>query len=250
MDTLSGILLHLPPGQLAVAAGIFFLSALIQGMTGFGFVLFSAPMLALITGTKAAIPLITGTAFLSAINLFLSTKRAINYKEISLLLPGSLLAIPAGAWFLLHYDERILRVGLALIILLFAVFSMRGKITVRLKSSLWAFVFGLVSGFCGGAFNANAPAIIIYARLRGWDQSRLKGSMAAFYIITCAVIMISHHVAGLSNLGVYVTALELYPIMYLGTQLGLRITGRMSSLAFERVTQWMLVGLAVLLVVK
>jgi len=202
MHGLGEILLHLPAGQLASAAVIFFLSALLQGMTGFGFVLFSAPLLSMVTGAKVAIPLITCTGFINAITLTLSNRKGIRFKEVGCLLPGSFLAIPLGAWFLHHYDDHVLRLGLAAIIFLFAVYSMLGKMRVHLKSDTWAIPFGMLSGFSGGAFNANAPPVIVYAQLRQWDQKGFKGSLSAYLVVNSAAVMVSHHVAGLSNMGV------------------------------------------------
>jgi hypothetical protein len=164
-----GISAALPPAQLASAAVIFFLSALLQGMTGFGFVLFSAPVLSMVTGTKVAIPLITSTAFINAIILATSNRKGIRFREIGCLLPGSFLAIPLGAWFLHHYDDHVLRIGLALFIFLFAVYSMLGRVRLHLKTDLWPSPSHAL-GLLRRGLQRQRPAVFVYAQLRHWDQ--------------------------------------------------------------------------------
>ena len=106
---------------------IIFLAAFTQGLTGFGFALTSLPLLSFVVGVKEAVPLAALCGFVVNIYLTYQLKAHIDFKEVKLLIVGSVIGIPLGVFFLSEADEHLI------LKIMLIVISCKGNINMQLR---------------------------------------------------------------------------------------------------------------------
>lgn len=233
-----------------IIMAIVFIGAMTQGLTGFGFALISVPLLSVFMDIKSAIPLGALCGLVINAVLFLKFKNDISFSEIRNLIFGAIIGIPAGVIFLRNAPSRILKLLLAFIILLFALFSIAGKIKPRGISRNWGYFYGILSGMLGGAFNTNGPPVLIYSYLQDWDKQKVKASLIGFFTFTSVVIVSSHALAGLITRGIMVQYLYLLPVIAVGIIAGNHLFARISAKTYNKVILYSLIGISLLLIFK
>lgn len=229
---------------------IVFTGALTQGLTGFGFAIITVPLLSLIMDIKIAIPLGAVCGLLINLTLFLNFKKRIDINEIKLLMAGGLTGIPIGAFFLKTAHPELIKILLGSLILVFALFMLSGIKFRRVINLKWGLFFGFLSGVLGGAFNTNGPPVLIYSLVQGWDRHRLKASLAAYFLSTSIVIVISHLAAGILTGKIMVQFLCLLPAIGGGLIAGNLLYDRISAKLFNKLIFWLLIASALMLYLK
>jgi len=229
---------------------IIFAGAVTQGLTGFGFAMISVPLLSLFLDVKTAIPLGALCGLVINILLFLKFKNYIVFKEIWPLIAGALVGIPAGAVFLREAAPGVVKIVLAVIVLLFALFLLSGKLKTRGINANWGYFYGITAGILGGAFNTNGPPVLIYSYLEGWEKKKMKASLVGFFTFTSVVIVLSHAIAGLVTEGILVHFLYLLPVIVVGIILGNYLFSRISAKIYNKVIIYSLIAISLLLMFK
>ncbi len=93
-----------------------FIASFVQGMTGFGFIVISIPLLSLLTSIKFAVPLLALCGFIISGYLFYRLRRDFSFSGIKRLLVEGVLAIPIGAFFLRNASSGLAKDILGVII--------------------------------------------------------------------------------------------------------------------------------------
>lgn len=225
---------------------ILFLASFTQGMTGFGFAMISVPLISLLIDVKYAIPIAAICGFFVNIYLIYKLKSHIKYFELKELIFGAIIGIPLGTIFVIYSDRGILKVILALIVLLFVFLSITKIIKQTGLNKKWGYLFGLLSGFLGGAFNTNGPPVLIYFYLHGFDKFKQKASITGFFIVASAIIITAHLLTGLSNVSVWKDALIMSPIVLSGIIIGHNLFNRISTKIYNNI---ILAGLFIIAII-
>ena len=175
-------LFGLAPGFFAVVMVVGVLGFVLSSIFGVGGAVLLIPLLAQRMPAAQAVGLV---APVMLVNNLLKTFvfRAHVDKKATLLVSG--LALPAsfiGAYFTARFDDRVILVGVAVLILLSIVVE-RGldrKIRVTpLSLFLWGGVTGAVSGLCGAA----GPPTAIGLRGYGLEREAFVGTVSAFAVL-------------------------------------------------------------------
>ncbi len=107
-----------------------------------------------------------------------------------------------------------------------------------------SFVPGInVDGVLGGAYNTNAPPLVLYGVLRRWSPGRFRDTLQGYFVPANALIWIGHGLTGLWTVSVvklYVLAL---PLVLLAIVLGTRLNQRIPADRFERFLYVIIIGL-------
>lgn len=223
---------------LTVTAGAF-----IQGFSGFGFALFSLPILSFLIGIKTAVPLIALCGLTNNIFLVIDLKQHIKPFELKRLITGAVIGIPLGAIFLSKADPDLLKTLLGILVIIFVLLSLFQLIKPRGVNKNYGYLFGLMSGLLGGAFNTNGPPILIYFYLQGWDKFKQKASITGFFIVTSLVIVITHSITGVINMSVLSYFVYSALGVILGSYLGVKLFNKVSTKVFNKI---LLYGLLVI----
>ncbi len=236
--------------DLPVVLGVIFVAVIIRAIFGFGDVLVSVPILTLIIGPREAVPLMGLVGATNALFILLRERRGVHWRPVRYLLMASVVGIPLGAWALAVLPERWIAVALGLVLVGYCAWALLGQRVVRLHSPRWAWPFGFGAGLMGGAVAATGPPIVVYSTTQGWSPTEMRATMQGFFLPNGVFIMVSHLVGGLWTPWVLATYLMTLPLIAIALPLGWRISGSISAPRFEQLTQLVLLGTGVLLLVS
>jgi uncharacterized membrane protein YfcA len=136
---------------------------------------------------------------------------------------------------------------LGVLLIAFGLLNLINPKLPTFRNEKLAYVFGLVAGVLGGAYNTNGPPVVVYGTLRRWSPDSFRSTLQAYFLPTGGTILISHGLAGLWTpdvLRLYVYAL---PFIMLAIYLGGRVNKVISSGRFNRIIYVSLVVMGVLL---
>ena len=136
---------------------------------------------------------------------------------------ATLAGIPVGLWLLTRVDEHILKATLALILVSFAVYSLRSRATWHLASDklAWMLGCGFVAGVFGGAYGMNGPPLAVYGSLRRWSAAHFRATLQAYFLPASVIGMAGYGLAGL-----WVPLVTHYYLLSLPATLGATLLGR------------------------
>src|SRR5690606_21261372 len=98
-----------------------FLAGFIQGLSGFGSVLLSLPLLALFLDIREAIPLVNLMGVILTVILIIQLRAHWEWGKIWPLLAGATLGIPAGVWLLKRMDPVHVQIVLGAVLLAYSL---------------------------------------------------------------------------------------------------------------------------------
>lgn len=150
---------------------ITFIATLFRSTFGFGEALIAVPLFGLFLPITAAVPLAVMMSVLVAVVVLIQDYSKVHFHGAKWLILFATLGIPFGLALLFYANETVIKTILGAIIILYSLYSVFGKNTLRLEkdSKLWLFIRGFLSGVFGGAYGVNGPPLVVYGNLRKWD---------------------------------------------------------------------------------
>jgi hypothetical protein len=101
-----------------------FLAGFIQGLSGFGSVLLSLPLLILFLDVKTAIPLVALIALALTVLLLIQLRQHLEWRRIYPLLAGTLFGVPVGVFLLKRLDTSLIQLVLGAVLIGYALYSL------------------------------------------------------------------------------------------------------------------------------
>jgi len=213
---------------------IFFLAGFIQGLAGFGAALVGMPLLTIVTDVKSAVPLMALCGMVQLAILSAKLKAHFEFKNVATLLVGSLPGLFFGLYILKNYDERLIKLILAVLLVVYSSYSLFAKKRNVRLGERFGYMFGFLSGALGGALSTNGPTVIVYAALRGWDGDRFKATLTGFFFISGIFIVAAHAVTGLTTVATLKNFALCAPFIAAGTFAGLALYGKLEQGTFRK----------------
>lgn len=230
--------------------GILFLAGFTQGLSGFGSILLSIPLLTIFMDIKAVIPLTALAAQSMTIMLLIQLWRHLEWKKILPLLMGAIPGIFAGVFLLKRLDKGVIQLILGLILVFYAVYSLFFRAAGTRIRERWAYLFGFSAGCLGGALSAAGPPVIVYTSLQDWTKDQIKVTIQGFYLVSGFFVVSLHALTGLTTLPViryYGVAL---PVLLLGTYFGSLFYGSIKEEHYRRVILILLALLGIFMIYR
>lgn len=237
------------PTTLALIGVILFFATFARTALGFGDALIAMPLLALVVSMKLAAPLVALVSALNALLILIRDWRSLDLKEARSLILVALACIPLGAWLLDGGDERILKVVLGVVVLGFAIWSLRNPQMPEMKSTWWDLPFGLAAGVLGGAYNTAGPPLVIYAALKKWPRDVFRVILQTYFLPAGLLIVALHAWNGRVTSDVLTTYGIMLPVVGIGVFSGRRFADRIPESSFRTTINVVLLGLGTLLIV-
>jgi uncharacterized protein len=222
-----------------------FLAGFIQGLSGFGSVLLSLPLMVLFLDIREAIALVNLMGVILTVVLIVQLRAHWEWGKIIPLLVGALPGIPVGVYLLKRMDPVHVQVILGMVLVAYAIYGLLFRLPIGKVGGLWAYVFGFFAGGLGGAISASGPSVIVYTSLQAWTKDQIKVTLQGFFIITGLLIGVFHAVNGLTTDGVIRNFLVSIPTLLAGTWLGSMLYGKFKEEGYRRVMLMLLGGLGV-----
>lgn len=229
------------PEKILIGA-VIFLASLLQGVFGFAFMLIALPLLSFFVSMKVAVPLLSFfLALLSGILAF-RFRGEFDLKNVRPLLIGAIIGIPLGIFFLIAFNDRIIKTVLGILLVVYSVYSLFIR-RVPFRLPVWTgYIAGFSAGALGGAFNITGPPIVFYISTQQWTKSSSVGSLNFFFCVTSIFLLLFHVVIGNITQEITVTFLELIPVMVTGMLVGVHIFKKVNEDNYRK-------GLFVLLII-
>lgn len=223
---------------------IMMLSAVVQGITGFGFSLVAFPLLALMLPLQAVTPILVLSSLILNVVVFKSVD-GIQLKGIRAMTLLAIISTPIGAYLLKVVSPDVLKIAVGIVITSTALFLLKGY-QVKFKRELLArSITGFFSGLLNGTLSMSGPPIILYMSNQGVKKDKLRGSFSLFAMITNVFAIVTLYFAGLINSKIIVSFAQMIPALIVGVILGVIISRKVNELLFRKVTLYLLVAMGI-----
>ena len=227
---------------------VVFLATLFRSAFGFGEALIAVPLLALFIAAPVAVLVsITIAAVVVA-----QDWRKIHVRSAGWLVAASLFGIPVGLFFLRSNHQQAMKIGLAIFIIAFSVYSLLGRKPPELKndSKTWLLSCGFVAGVCRGAYGMNGPPLVVYGAMRRWSAQHFRATLQAYFLPASLIGMGGYWLAGLWVPAVTHYYLLCLPVLLPAVWLGRLVNHRLHGDAFLRYVYGVLAAIGVVLLVQ
>ena len=227
---------------------ILFWAGVTHGISGFGSVLLSIPLLVIFLDIKIVIPLANLAAVSMTVMIFIQLRRQFDWKKIYPLIAGAAPGIVMGVFLLKQWDRVVIHWIMGVMLIVFSLYSLLLQPSGKKIRQEWAYPFAFLSGCLGGAFGTPGPPVIVYTALQAWSKDQIKVTLQGFFFLSGMLIALSHTLSGLVTVSVlrfYAVAL---PAMILGTYLGSRFYGLIREEDYRKIILVLLAGLGGLMI--
>lgn len=233
----------------ALGTAIAFVAAFTQAITGFGFALVYAPLLALAWEVK---PAVATTAVLSlAVNalVLLQVRGHVVTRRLPGLFLGYLIGVGPGLLVLEMVSGDVLEVVVGSVVLLATVaLYFQPAIDASEDTLPVRMIAGAFSGASASSTGIGGPPVVLYMIGRERDVQRFRATLQAYFlpisIVTLALIALVGRVTG----DVLTLAAFSLPLMVLGVLLGAWARSRISPELFRRLVVALLVAMSLMLI--
>ena len=231
---------------------IAFCATLIRSTFGFGEALVAVPLLAFCMPLRIATPLAVLLSITIAMVVVIQDWRKIHLRSAGWLILANLPGIPLGLWILTSPHQQAVKASLAVILVLFSVYSLTANRlpTLHSDSKRWLLGCGFCAGVLGGAYGMNGPPLVLYGSLRRWPPQRFRATLQAYFLPASLLGMTGYWRAGLWGHAVSHDYLLALPAMAPAVFLGRWMNHRLPAALFLRYVYLGLAIIGVLLLVQ
>lgn len=235
--------------ELALIVVILCLATLFHGTLGFGTGLVAMPMLTLLIGVEEATALVAFVIVGTTILLLRRNWRSLEPRATVQLIVSSVIGVPVGIVLLTNAPADLIQRVLGVVLIAYALYALIGPPLFEARQAAWAYGLGFLSGVLGGAYNTNAPPVVVFGTLRRWPPDVFRATLQAYFVPLALVVWAGHGVSGLWTRDV-VTAYAVYlPFGLVALWGGHRLAGHIPAAAFQRVLYIAVIALGALLLI-
>lgn len=227
--------------------GIVFLSILVRSTFGFGEALIAMPLLALIIDLKTAAPFVAIIAGTVTLIILVTNWHRVQFHSAWRLVASSFAGIPLGLIFLKGSYDVTMKVALAIVIIVFCIYSLISPKLWVLKNEKFSYGFGFIAGILGGAYNTAGPPIVIYGTMRRWDPGAFRATLQGYFLPTWLFIMLGHGFSGLWTRSIWQLYLISLPVLFVAFLIGNRLNRSIPAKSFHRYIHIILAGIGIFL---
>lgn len=231
-------------------AAIYGGAAMIQGIVGFGFAVFSVPLVAIIYGPGPAVAMnaVVGTANCGYKAWLL--RREATPRHVVRFLGATVAFIPLGVLAITRLPREPAVALIGVFVVAVAVGNLVQRAGVRRAAARPAAFWGFagVSGILSGAFGAPGPAAVPYFTARDDDPHRAKADLNLYFLLTAPPVVVFHTLAGTVTGAALLRAAWFLPLVLAATWTGTWIARSLPTGLLRRVIDVALLALGIWLV--
>jgi uncharacterized membrane protein YfcA len=233
---------------------VVFLAAAAATVTGYGFVVLSAPVLVLLLPSPLVVPLTLGLGWVlvTAVLIRPDVRRAIDPRRLArLALPG-IVGVPFGAALLDVLSQHTLRITLGLAVAASAVLPLLvGRVAEppqpsagaaeqradrRRSGGIAVYAAGLAAGVLSGCVGLNGPPVALYLAWRGTAKDETRATSAAAVWLLSSVTLVFFAASARLPDGMAMRAAALGPALLIGWGVGSALFHRIPVPRFRQVS--------------
>lgn len=233
---------------IAVGVAVFF-AATLSTITGFGFSLLAVPLMSMVVPTETAV-LIAATLSTITSGGQAWLERHHGDRPTSLrLLAGAVVGAPFGLAILIVASSQQLKIGLAVVIVVFLAINLRG---FRLEKASTAvdLTAGFATGLLATSLSTTGPPLVMAVHARHFPPPVFRGTIAAVLVGIGAFSLVLFGVSGQFSIDIAWTLLVAAPSLVVGFFLGHRLRRRIDPAGFRRLVTGLLAATAVVTIIS
>jgi len=206
----------------------------------------ATPLMALVMPADQVIGLVLPVLMLADVFAVALHWRRWNARLVWLLIPGSILGVTVGTFFITNAPTRTLQVALGVIILLFAlyrIFETRIVGSFKYRPHDWhGLLAGTITGFSSALAHTGGPPVSIYLLMQEVTPRVFIATSAVFFLILNWIKVPYYFYADLFDFQLLMRIAWLLPLVPAGVWVGRWAAGRVNKQTFE----WVIIGLLIL----
>ncbi len=212
----------------------------------------ATPLMALVMPADQVIGLMLPILMVADVFAVASHWKRWDWGLIILMLPGAVVGVTIGTFFITNAPTETLKLALGIIVLLFAVYKLleaRLSKTLTYEAKDWhGALAGTVAGFSSALAHTGGPPISIYLLMRRVPTHVFNAISALFFAIINLIKVPYYMYAQLFDVEQMLRMIWLLPLLPLGVWGGKWAADKISREAFERVIIALLAITALLLI--
>lgn len=224
---------------------VVFCASVINGMSGFGFMLVMVPTLSLFLGPVDGVIVANVVSPFQGITMFMLLRQHVRWRTLSTMLAASAFGMPIGIYTLINLPAGATKAVIAVSVMVGAVALWRG-ITVRRKGRATEAAVGFISGALKTGAGINGPPVVLYMQGSGMEPVPFRATLSAFFLVSNLMALITITFAGQLTADRTVTAVVAIPFLVSGALFGNRLFTRLNPIVFRRIVLGLLVTGSVL----
>jgi uncharacterized membrane protein YfcA len=237
---------------LIMLAAVVFLVSLSKGGLGGMAGTLSTPLMALVMPVTQVLGLLLPIMLLADVFSIALHWRRWNGRLVWLLMPGAVIGVTIGTYFITNVSPQILKVGMAIIALLFVAYKVLEKRilgSVIYKERNWhGWLAGTTAGFTSAMAHSGVPPISIYLMLHDVTPRVFIATSVLFYAILNWVKVPYYYFNGLFDFQQLWQIAWVIPIVPVGVWIGRWMVTKISKNIFDNIILVLLVITALLLI--
>jgi len=242
-----------PTVFLLMLAAVAFLISLSKGGLGGMAGTLSTPLMSLVIPVNRVLGLLLPIMLLADVFSVALHWRRWNTRLVWLLIPGAVVGVTIGTYFIANVSTQVLKIGLAIIALLFVAYKLLEK---RILGSLkyqehnWhGWLAGTTAGFTSAMAHSGVPPISIYLMLHDVTPRVFIATSVLFYAILNWIKVPYYYFTGLFDFQQLWHIAWVFPIVPFGVWIGRWLASKVSKNVFDNIILVLLVITALLLIV-
>lgn len=229
---------------------IFLISAVLQGLTGFGFSILAVPLITMFISPKTAVPILLIYSIIINIIVLYSTLKAVDIKKILILLLAGIVTMPLGTHLLVIMNENLLKIFIGTMILIFGILLLIGFRKKFKNEKIAMLPVGMLSGLLGGSISISGPPIILFLSNQDVDKHTFRGNLAIYFLILNIFTLPVYYWNGLLTSKVWSYSLTFLPGLLVGVFVGNLFSNKIKDDHFKKITLVLLIIMGVLSIIS
>ncbi len=222
--------------NLIIISIIFFFSATLQGMTGFGFSLLSVPLLSLVLHPELFVPILILYSIVINCSVIISAYKEIDIKSLIYLFPLTIIGVPIGTYLLKNLPKSNLQILIGFILIGFVVYQLLDKIKIKHESRIGYLAAGFFSGILGGSISMSGPPIIILFTNQKRRKHNFRVNLAFYFLILNIITVITYLINRMITSDVINRGVIYFIPMFAGVIVGNILSHKISEHRFRKFT--------------
>ena len=228
---------ELAPAQWFMLTGITLIAGTVQSATGFGFAVISVPFFLIALDSLSAIQVNIVLNLFNALVVAPRIWRAAPADLLRGLIGGTLLGLPIGMLAYLYADLAQVKVGVAVLIIAFAIHliggTRRSNPTANPRSGS-TLVTGGISGALSSALAMPGPPVLIYLSHFNIEKEAFRAVNLSLYVVSYSCALGLQATLGHMTAPTWGLSAALIPLAALGGLMGHYVSPLLSQAAFKK----------------
>jgi uncharacterized protein len=235
----------LDPTLGVLSAITLFAAGAVQAVTGFGFVIVAAPIMATFLVPTLLVPILVGQGLVLNFIVMYHSRRYFNLRRVWLLMAAGVAATPVGALLLIYLDPAVLKIAIGVVVGVTAIAMLLGLQRRATHERAASVPVGAASGVLMGSTGLAGVPIILFFANQGVDAREFRANTVAYLQAVTLAAMPSFFVSGVLTANAALLGAQLLPASLVGVGFGIWLSRYVSAALFKRVALLVVMGAAV-----